>query len=457
MSADFVRDTLCRMMEHDRSLLDDPRRVEGLLRDLCPKDRREVNLLVSALREGIPAALFGSTSTAAPLAAIERMTRKLEEHQGLAAQGARWAVESWALALGVIAAEALRPHASTTKEAAEPPRPAPAKPSVPKWSAGADYYEILGVPRHATPQEIERAHGNVLARLRESGMSQQEIDEQFRLAAEAYAVLSNPEKRLNYARFGRAGPGAGFFHSKEDVTRLFGDLFGKLSAKTEPQRAVPRAVGELCRLQGHTNSVTSVAFSSDGRRFASGSDDGTVIIWDVSSRQPLKKYTQACFRSTLGFAPGPLRVFWGCLSAITQDVVFQCYDISSANAEQWLPTAHKDYGSVLSRPANPITAMAISADGTALFAGDSAACWRAWNNTTGEQALAFEPGWFSWVSKMLCATFFHSSSTGPLVAAGYDDRTIRLWNLSNGQEVRQFKGHEYGVSGAAFSPDGRRC
>jgi hypothetical protein len=98
-----VRDTLHRLIQHyGASVIDDPRRCMGMLNDLCPHDRREVHILSSALREGIPAALLATQTHSSPILLVSRLAKKLEEQLGMSEPAARWAVESWAVALGAI-------------------------------------------------------------------------------------------------------------------------------------------------------------------------------------------------------------------------------------------------------------------------------------------------------------------------------------------------------------------
>ena len=69
-----------------------------------------------------------------------------------------------------------------------------------------DYYEILGVERGAQPEQIKKAYRK-LAHLYhpDKNPGDSEAEARFKEAAEAYEVLSNPEKRANYDRFGHAG------------------------------------------------------------------------------------------------------------------------------------------------------------------------------------------------------------------------------------------------------------
>ena len=98
---DLPRQKLCEIIaKYGQSLCETPRRCEALLRDLCGQYRQEIFVLVSALKEGVATELLNSRKI--PHEVIqERLTRKLQDHLGLAEEPARWAVDSWALALRV--------------------------------------------------------------------------------------------------------------------------------------------------------------------------------------------------------------------------------------------------------------------------------------------------------------------------------------------------------------------
>lgn len=72
-----------------------------------------------------------------------------------------------------------------------------------------DYYEVLGVARNATETDIKKAYRRLAMKYHpDKNPGDAAAEEKFKEAAEAYAVLSDPEQRARYDRYGHAGVGA---------------------------------------------------------------------------------------------------------------------------------------------------------------------------------------------------------------------------------------------------------
>lgn len=92
-----------------------------------------------------------------------------------------------------------------------------------------DYYEVLGITRQASAEEIKKAYRQLaLKHHPDRNPGDKVAEENFKEAAEAYAVLVDAEKRAQYDQFGHSLGGRGFqgFEGFEDAFRGFGDIFG---------------------------------------------------------------------------------------------------------------------------------------------------------------------------------------------------------------------------------------
>jgi formylglycine-generating enzyme required for sulfatase activity len=150
-----VRDSLRALIaRYGHALSEEPSRCEAMLRDLCGQHKREVFILVSALKQRVAADLLGGNGGLPAPLLLGRLSKRLEDELALTSEAAQWAVETWAMALGVIAGPMLFPAPTQTPAAAPQPPPKPARETRPpppptfrdRLKDGGDGSEMVRLP-----------------------------------------------------------------------------------------------------------------------------------------------------------------------------------------------------------------------------------------------------------------------------------------------------------------------
>ncbi len=213
----------------------------------------------------------------------------------------------------------------------------------------------------------------------------------------------------------------------------------------EAEEALHRAVLSsrvLLTLRGHTAPLYGLAYSSDGRRLATASLDGTAKVWDATTGQMLLTLTgHAGPVSGVAFSPDATRV-----ATASEDQTAKVWD---AITGQLLLT--------LQGHTDQVRKVAYSLDGKRLVTASGRMATtpsadhtaKVWDATTGQLLLTFTGH-----SGSIRGISF--SPDGTRVATTSDDMTTLVWDATTGQVLLTLHGHTEVVYDAAFSSDGKR-
>ncbi|QMS92262.1 protein kinase [Nostoc edaphicum CCNP1411] len=186
-------------------------------------------------------------------------------------------------------------------------------------------------------------------------------------------------------------------------------------------------------LQGHENSVLSVAISPDGKTIASSGDDRKIKLWNLATGSPISSFnTYSQQVNAVVISPDGKTLVSG-----NDDNTIKIWNLGTGKQIRTL-TGHSD----------SVHALAISADSQTLLSGSDDNTIKIWDLATGEQIRTLVGHTF-WVRSVAM------SQDNVILASGSFDKTIKIWNLIKGYSIRTLEGNSQTVTTVAISPDGK--
>ncbi|KAH8802476.1 beta transducin-like protein HET-E2C*4 [Xylogone sp. PMI_703] len=190
----------------------------------------------------------------------------------------------------------------------------------------------------------------------------------------------------------------------------------------------------LQTFEGHSIAVLSVAFSPDGKQIVSGSSDSTIQLWNIVTKTPLhtlKGHSHSIL--SVAFSPDGEQIV-----SNSADNTIRLWDVMTGTLLQTLEGCS---GSVWSVPFSP--------DGKLIVCVTNDNTIELWNIITKTLIQTLKGRFYAVYSVAF-------SPDGKQIVSGSADSTIRLWDVMTGILLQTFKGHSNSIRSVAFSPDSKR-
>jgi WD40 repeat protein len=197
---------------------------------------------------------------------------------------------------------------------------------------------------------------------------------------------------------------------------------------------------------GHTGPVTSVTFSPNGRFALSGSNDNTLRLWDISTGKRIEVFIgHEHFVTSIALSPDSRFILSGGL-----DNTLRLWDVATGKQERifkwtfkrYFEDGYNDY----------INSVAFSPDGKFAISGSNEKTIRLWDVDTGKELRVFR-GFFTGHTGAVNSVSF--SPDGKYILSGGSDNKLRLWDLDTVRQIKIFSGHTGAINSITFSPDGK--
>jgi WD40 repeat protein len=404
------------ILKHGRPLLSDPRLCESLLKDYFGQYKKEIFVLVCAVREQVAADLLTSQGGVPRAMLHALLIKRLQNNLALTEDASRWAVESWSLALAGLSFEGTQNLSPQRRELDEVGFPTKATAghvsSLPRNFEG----EIIGRCEKAVRSVACAPHGGSIicgsddatVRLWRFDTGRMEIVCKF--AGAVASVAFSPDGACVAAAWEENSHGS---NSLINIRELH--------------------TGEMSELGACTGRSPKIAYSPGGHSLAVACSDteNSLRIWNLRTGHTRVFQSEACGLSAISFSPVARIVATaeGSLSRAT----LRLHDLDT------------DQTRILGHCERRITSIAFSTDGKYLASGSWDETVRLWNVQAGQMRVLGKN-----CSRINCIAF---SPHGEHLAACSLDGRIRTWNVHTARS--RTIGEHHGINSSAFSADGK--
>jgi WD40 repeat protein len=197
---------------------------------------------------------------------------------------------------------------------------------------------------------------------------------------------------------------------------------------------------EVRRFEGHTAKVTCIAFSPDGKRALSGSEDKTLRLWEVQSGKELRRFEAGGRSDAIAISPDGHMALSGGI-----DGFVRLWDMESGKEIRRFK-GHK----------GAVTSVAFSPDGRHALSGGIGDAVRLWDVETGKELRRLEH------KHTIDRVSFSPKGDRLLSSSNDGDQSVRVWDMATGKELHSFRREVRDATRAsyieaeAFSTDGQR-
>jgi len=207
----------------------------------------------------------------------------------------------------------------------------------------------------------------------------------------------------------------------------------EIKVRLKLSRTLYERIRERNRLEGHSDSVNSVAFAPDGKMIASASDY-TVKLWNLAGELLQEFSGHSGSVNSVAFAPDGQTI-----ASASRDKTVKLWNLAGELLHTF--SGHSDY----------VNSVAFAPDGKTIASASEDKTVKLWN-LAGELLQDFSHPAFTRTIPSVKSVAF--APDGKMIASASEDETVKLWNLA-GELLQDFSGHNRSVNSVAVAPDGK--